>query len=136
VRYTDLGRIDNAENPKKFDELIAALGAETVDYPEKLDCCGAALNRSHPDSALSLAGSKLKAVQSLNVGCMLVSCPDCQLMFDSKQKEAGTTVGAKLNVPVLYYTQLLGLALGIDEKKLGLQLNQSPIEELVAKIQG
>jgi heterodisulfide reductase subunit B len=136
VRYTDLGRIDNAENPKKLDELIAALGAESVDYPEKLDCCGAALNRSHPDSALSLAGSKLKAVQSLNVGCMLVSCPDCQLMFDSKQREAGTTVGAKLNVPVVYYTQLLGVALGIDEKKLGLQLNQSPIEELVAKIQG
>ena len=136
VRYTDLGRIDNAENPKKLDELIAVLGAESVDYPEKLDCCGAALNRSHPDSALSLAGSKLKAVQSLNVGCMIVSCPDCQLMFDSKQREAGTTVGAKLNVPVVYYTQLLGVALGIDEKKLGLQLNQSPIEELVAKIQG
>jgi heterodisulfide reductase subunit B len=135
IRYTDLGRIDNAENPKKFDELIAALGAESIDYPEKLDCCGAALNRSHPDSALSLAGSKLKAVQNLNAGCMLVSCPDCQLMFDSKQKEAGTTVGAKLNVPVLYYTQLLGLALGIDDKKLGLQLNQSPTEELVANIQ-
>lgn len=135
IRYSDLGRVDEAENPKKFDELITALGAETVDYPEKLDCCGAALNRSHPDSALSLAGSKLKAVQSLNVGGMVVSCPDCQLMFDSKQKDAGTTVGAKLNVPVVYYTQLLGLALGIDRKKLGLHLNQSPAEELVAKIQ-
>lgn len=135
IRYSDLGRVDEAENPKKFDELIAVLGAETVDYAEKLDCCGAALNRSHPDSALSLAGSKLKAVQSLNVGGMAVSCPDCQLMFDSRQKEAGTTVGAKLNVPVVYYTQLLGLALGIDQKKLGLHLNQSPAEELIAKIQ-
>ena len=136
IRYSDLGRVDNAENPKKFDELITALGAETVDYAEKLDCCGAALNRSHPDSALSLTGSKLKAVQALNVGGMAVSCPDCQLMFDAKQKDAGTTVGAKLNVPVVYYTQLLGLALSIDEKKLGLDLNQSPAEELVAKIHG
>jgi heterodisulfide reductase subunit B len=136
IRYSDLGRVDNAENPKKFDELIAALGAESVDYPEKLDCCGAALNRSHPDSALSLAGSKLKAVQNLNVGGMAVSCPDCQLMFDAKQKDAGTTVGAKLNVPVVYYTQLLGLALGIEEKKLGLHLNQSPAEELIARIHG
>jgi heterodisulfide reductase subunit B len=57
-------------------------------------------------------------------------------MFDARQKDAGTTVGAKLNVPVVYYTQLLGLALGIDEKKLGLHLNQSPAEELVAKISG
>jgi heterodisulfide reductase subunit B len=134
VRYTDLGRVDDAENPKKLDELINALGAEAVDYPEKLDCCGAALLRSHPDSALSLAGSKLKAVQNLPADGMVVSCPECQLMFDAKQKDAGTTVGTKLNVPVFYYTQLLGLALGIDEKKLGLDLNQSPVERLQAKI--
>jgi heterodisulfide reductase subunit B len=134
IRYTDLGRVDDAEDPKKLDELISALGAEAVDYPEKLDCCGAALTRSHPDSALSLAGSKLKAVQNLPADGMVVSCPECQLMFDAKQKDAGTTVGAKLNVPVVYYTQLLGLALGIDEKKLGLELNQSPVDQLQAKI--
>jgi heterodisulfide reductase subunit B len=134
IRYSDLGRVDDAENPRKLDQLLDAIGAEAVDYSERLDCCGAALMRSHPESALSLAGSKLKAVQSLNVGGLVVSCPDCQLMFDAKQKHAGTTVGAKLNVPVVYYTQLLGLALGIDEKKLGLHLNQSPIEELLTKI--
>jgi heterodisulfide reductase subunit B len=134
IRYSDLGRVDDAENPRKLDELLAALGVESVDYAEKLDCCGAALMRSHIDSALSLAGSKLKAVQNLGVGGMVVSCPDCQLMFDTRQKDAGTTVGAKLNVPVVYFTQLLGLALDIDEKRLGLQLNQSPAEEILAKI--
>jgi heterodisulfide reductase subunit B len=55
-------------------------------------------------------------------------------MFDVKQKDAGTTVGAKLNVPVVYYTQLLGLALNIDEKKLGLNLNQSPADRFLIKI--
>lgn len=134
IRYSDLGRVDDAENPQKLDDLIRALGAETVDYAEKLDCCGAALTRSHPDSALSLAGSKLKAIQALKVGGMVVSCPDCQLMFDAKQKNAGTTVGAKLSVPVVYYTQLLGLALGIDQDKLGLNLNQSPVDQLLSKI--
>ena len=134
IRYSDLGRVDDAENPRKLDELLIALGAETVDYAEKLDCCGAALMRSHPDSALSLAGTKLKAVQNLSVNGMVVSCPDCQLMFDANQKQAETTVGAKLNVPVIYFTQLLGLAMGVEEKKLGLQLNQSPVEEILAKI--
>lgn len=134
IRYSDLGRVDDAENPRKLEKLLVTLGAETVDYPEKLDCCGAALMRSHPDSALSLAGTKLKAVQSLSANGMVVSCPDCQLMFDANQKQAGTTVGAKLNVPVIYLTQLLGLAMGVDEKKLGLQLNQSPVEEILAKI--
>jgi len=132
IRYSDLERVDNAENPRKLDDLIRAIGAETVDYAEKLDCCGSALMRSHPDSALSLTGSKLKAVQKLAVDGLVVSCPDCQLMFDSRQKDAETTVGGKFRIPVVYLTQLLGLALNIDENKIGLNLNQSPIDQLLA----
>jgi heterodisulfide reductase subunit B len=134
VRYSDLGRVDDAENPHKLDRLIAAVGAKTVDYPEKLDCCGAALTYTHLESALSLTASKLKAVQSLGVDGLVVSCPDCGMMFDFKQKDAATTAGAKISLPVVYYTQLLGLALDIEQKKLGLQLNQSPVDRLLAKI--
>ena len=134
IRYSDLGRVDDAENPRKLDELVSALGAETVDYAEKLDCCGANLMHSHPDSALSLAGTKLSVLQNLGVDGLVVSCPDCGLMFDSKQKDAGTTVGAKLDLPVAYYTQLLGLSLGIEQEKLGLHLNQSPINQLLTKV--
>lgn len=134
LRYTDLGRVDDAENPRKLDELIDVLGAKSVDYAEKLDCCGAALTYSHVDSALSLAGSKLKALQGLGVDGLVVSCPDCGMMFDSRQKDAATTVAARLNLPVLYYTQLLGLALNIERDKLGLHLNQSPVDQLLARI--
>jgi heterodisulfide reductase subunit B len=134
IRYSDLRRVDDAEDPRKLDEVLEAIGAEAVDYAEKLDCCGAALLRSHPDSALSLAGSKLKALQGLNVAGLVISCPDCGLMFDGKQKDAATIVGTKLNVPVVYLTQLLGLAMGISQRKLGLWLNQSPAEMLVAEI--
>ena len=134
IRYSDLGRVDDAENPRKLDELINVLGAETVDYSEKLDCCGAALTYSHQDAALSLAGSKIKALQGLNVDALVVCCPTCQMMFDSEQNDAGTAVGAKLDLPVLYYTQLLGLALGIGAKKLGLHLNQSLVDKLLTKL--
>lgn len=134
IRYSDLGRVDDAENPRKLNELVGALGAETVDYAEKLDCCGANLMHSHPDSALSLAGTKLSVLQNLGVDGLVVSCPDCGLMFDSKQKDAETTVGAKLRLPVVYYTQLLGLSLGIEQEKLGLHLNQSPINQLLSKV--
>jgi heterodisulfide reductase subunit B len=134
LRYTDLGRVDDAENPRKLDELINAVGAETVDYAEKLDCCGSHLMYGHVDSSLSLAGQKLRAVQALGVDGLVVSCPDCGMMFDAKQKDAATTVGAKLNLPVLYYTQLLGLALDIPQDRLGLQLNQSPVEQLLSKV--
>lgn len=134
IRYSDLGRVDDAEIPQKLDELISVLGAETIDYSEKLDCCGAALTYSHQDAALSLAGSKIKALQGLNVDALVVSCPSCQMMFDSKQKDAGTAVGAKLDLPILYYTQLLGSVLKIKAEKLGLHLNQSPVRNLLAKI--
>jgi heterodisulfide reductase subunit B len=134
LRYSDLGRVDVAENPRKLDELISAVGAETVDYSEKLDCCGSHLMYGHADSSLSLAGQKLRAVQTLGVDGLVVSCPDCGMMFDAKQKDAATTVGTKLNLPVLYYTQLLGLALGIAQDKLGLQLNQSPVDQLLSKV--
>lgn len=134
LRYSDLGRVDDAENPRKLDQLIGAVGAESVDYSEKLDCCGFHLTYDHLDSALSLAGQKLKAVQALGVDGLVVSCPDCSLMFDAKQKDAAATVGAKLGLPVLYYTQLLGLALGVPQERLGLQLNQSPVEQLLSKV--
>lgn len=134
IRYSDLGRVDDAENPRKLDRLVNALGAEIVDYAEKLDCCGANLMHSHPDSALSLAGTKLSVLQNLGVDGLVVSCPDCGLMFDSKQKDAETTVGAKLRLPVVYYTQLLGLALNIEQEKLGLHLNQSPVGQLLSKV--
>lgn len=134
IRYTDLGRVDDAENPRKLDDLVNALGAETVDYAEKLDCCGAALLLSHPDSAFSLAGTKLNVVQGLGVDGLVVSCPDCGLIYDAKQKDAATTVGAKLNLPVVYYTQLFGLSLGIAQEKLGLNLNQSPVDKLLSKV--
>lgn len=135
IRYDDLERVDNAENPKKLDSLICALGAATVEYAEKLDCCGSALMHSHPDSALTLAGSKLKAVQKLSVDGLVVSCPNCQSMFDFKQRDIELTVGTKFNIPVVYFTQLLCIALNVDEKITGLNLNQSPVDQLLSKIQ-
>jgi len=134
LRYSDLGRVDDAESPRKLDELICALGAQSLDYEEKLDCCGSALMYGHADSAISLAGTKLKALRALNVDGLVLSCPDCASMFDSRQKEAQSAIGTTLSLPVLYYTQLLGLGLKLKPEQLGLHLNQSPIDELLAKI--
>ena len=125
IRPSEIGRVDHAEKPRKLDTLVEALGAETLDYSEKLDCCGAALLYSHEDAALSLAGSKLKAVQSYGVDGFVDTCPYCHIMYDARQKEAAATVGGKLSLSVFYYTQLLGIALGVEQEKLGLHLNQS-----------
>jgi len=134
LRPSTLHPVDDPENPRKMDELIEWLSAESISYPEKLDCCGAMLLLSHPDAAFTFSGLKIKAVQDWGADALVVSCPSCQMMFDMRQKSAAATVGAKLSLPVLYYTQLLGIAMGMEIEKLGLQLNRSPIDELLRKV--
>jgi heterodisulfide reductase subunit B len=133
LRPSEIGRVDDPEAPRKLDELVQVLGAETVEYSEKLDCCGSALLPTHQDAALSLAGAKLKVLQDYGVDGLVVSCPECHLMYDHRQEAAAATVGSKLKLPVFYYTQLLGIALGIENRKLGLHLNQSRVDELLKK---
>lgn len=131
IRPSKIGRVDESENPKKIDEILKVLGVETMDYPEKLDCCGAMLMYLNRDAALTLAGEKLKAVQDLKVDCLVDTCPDCHEMLDFNQSSASELTGEKINLPIVYLTQLIGLALGIEEGKLGFQLNRSPTEKLL-----
>ena len=133
LRPSTLQPVDNPETPRKMEELVEWLGGKNVPYPEKLDCCGYMLLLSHPDAALTFSGLKLKAIQDWGADALVVSCPSCQMMFDMRQKSSAATTGAKLNIPVLYYTQLLGLAMGISTERLGLNLNRSPIDELLQK---
>jgi len=134
IRPSSLERVDDPENPRKLDELIEWLGARSEAYPEKLDCCGALLLWSHHDAAFTFAGLKLKAIQDRGFDGLVVTCPACHMMFDERQKVVASTVGSKLDFPVLYYTQLLGIAMGIEEEKLGLHLNRSPVDRLLEKI--
>lgn len=133
LRPSSLGTVDDPENPQKLDALIEWLGAKSISYPEKLDCCGAMLMLSHPDAAFTFTGLKLKAVQESGAEALVDTCPSCHNMFDMRQKSAAATTGAKLNLPVIYYTQLLGLAMGIPQEKLGLNLNRSALDEFLQK---
>jgi len=130
LRPSEIGRPDDAEDPQKIEAILKALGAEPVQYPQKLDCCGAPLLANLPESALTKTGQKLQAIQEQGIQGMVDVCPWCHKMFDSRQTKAGETVAAKLEVPVVYLTQLLGLALGASHEKLGLELNLSPVEKL------
>jgi heterodisulfide reductase subunit B len=130
LRPGEIGRPDDSENPQKIEKILKALGAEPILYPQRLDCCGAPLLANLPDSALTKTGQKLQAIQEVGVQALVDVCPWCHKMFDSRQAKAGEIVAAKLDVPVFYLTQLLGIAFGIDGEKLGLELNLSPIEKL------
>ncbi|UCF12499.1 MAG: CoB--CoM heterodisulfide reductase iron-sulfur subunit B family protein [Thermoplasmatales archaeon] len=130
IRPSEVGRPVDSENPQKMETILKVLGAEPLDYPEKLDCCGAMLSANLPESALTKTGQKLQKVQDQGFDVFVDVCPWCHRMFDSKQVKAGETVAVKLEIPVMYLTQLLGLALGVKKEKLGLELNLSPVDKL------
>ena len=129
-RPSEIGRPVDSENPEKMENILQAIGAKPVDYPEKLDCCGALLTVNLPESALTKTGQKLQKVQEQGFDAFIDTCPWCHRMYDSKQAKAGETVSAKLDVPVFYLTQLLGISFGIKPEKLGLDLNLSPVDKI------
>jgi len=129
-RPSEIGRPVDSENPQKIENILEAIGGKPVEYPEKLDCCGGLLTANLPESALTKTGQKLQKVQEAGFDVFIDVCPWCHRQYDSKQTKAGETVAAKLNVPVLYFSQLLGFAFGISKDKLGFDLNQSPVDKL------
>lgn len=136
IRPSRIKRPDNHINPRKMDELIEAIGGETEDYPEKIECCGAGL-LAYSVTALKMAALKLKAIQNYGFDGIVTCCPYCHKMLDAKQKFIKFTLGDEsISMPVFYYIQLLGLAMGMEEEKLALNLNLSPVHEVLKVIRG
>ena len=111
---------EDVESPRFFEDLMTAIGADPVEYRLKLRCCGGALLITNREAALSLVRDLLdNAVQS-GAAIIATACPLCQVNLECYQKQVNTEFGTNLNVPVLYFTQLVGLALGIAPGKLGI----------------
>ena len=103
-----------------MDELVAAAGAESVDWPFKTECCGASLSMTHSAVVSRLAHRLLCMAREAGADCLAVACPLCQVNLDLRQADAGKAHGPLRPMPVLYVTQLLGLALGLPREALGI----------------
>jgi len=136
LRPGEMEILDDPEDPRYLEELITPLGAKVEDYPERLDCCGQGLAITTGKAALTISGTKLKAIQDRGFDAVVTVCPFCMKMLDSKQNAIRVTTQIDISLPVLYYTQLLGLAMGISAEKLGLNLNLSPVGEILKKLEG
>ncbi|UCH88553.1 MAG: CoB--CoM heterodisulfide reductase iron-sulfur subunit B family protein [Thermoplasmata archaeon] len=131
LRPSEINPQDDVENPQKLDDLIRLLGAEAPHHPEKLDCCGAPLLLKDVNSAYTMVGTKISALMKHEIDAVVTVCPSCQKMFEN-QKIASDTIGEKLSLPVLYFTQLLGLAMGMEPGELGIQLNLTDYRSILS----
>jgi heterodisulfide reductase subunit B len=134
VRPPEAVAFDDPENPRSMDDLIEALGAEAVDWPYKIECGGASLSLTRTDIVLKLCRDIYQAAVDNGAECLIVACPLCQSNLDMRQAQVNKRYGTDYDLPVLYFTQLIGLALGLKEKELGLGMGLVSSKELLARV--
>jgi len=115
-RYT----FDNMEEPKSMDKIVQSLGASALPFTRKVRCCGGPVTVTNEDTALRLSHDIIREAKEADAQAIVVACPLCHMSLDAKQPAIEKKYGEKLEMPVLYFTQLMGLALGVDPEKLGL----------------
>jgi heterodisulfide reductase subunit B len=116
---------ESSYKPHFMDDLLAAAGAVNVDYPLKTSCCGGAHTLSDSDTSTQLVLNLLQAAEDSGAEVIATECPTCHSGLEMHQVRAETEFGIKTGVKVLYFTQLLGLAMGLSPRKLGIHENVS-----------
>jgi heterodisulfide reductase subunit B len=111
---------EDVEQPRFFEDLLGAIGAEPTDFQLKLRCCGGALIITNREAALSLVRNLLQSAVQSWAAVIATACPLCQVNLECYQKQVNSDFGTDFKVPVLYFTQLVGLALGLEPDRLGI----------------
>ena len=127
---------DHPEYPQSLDRLIESLGAEATTFPLKTRCCGGSLVLSEENIALGLICKLLDSASSNGAEVIVTVCPLCQTNLDLYQSRVNKKFKTNFNLPVLFFTQLIGVALGIGNKALGLEKCIVPAEKLLAQYIG
>jgi len=110
---------DDPEYPTKLDELLSWLGAEVVDYPVKSHCCSGHMTQISEEMAFELIRRLLDSADRYDADVIACLCPMCQLNLDAYQGRVNNFFNTNFNLPVLFFTQLVGLAMGLDAEALG-----------------
>jgi heterodisulfide reductase subunit B len=114
------GYFDDKDDPQTMDLLIRALGAEAVPYPPKVRCCGGMLMTTDEKIALKLCNSLLQSAVDEQADVIATACPLCHINLEGYQKQINSRFGSKFDIPVIYFTHLVGVAIGLSEQELGL----------------
>ncbi|MCX6159957.1 MAG: CoB--CoM heterodisulfide reductase iron-sulfur subunit B family protein [Ignavibacteriae bacterium] len=128
LRPSDITHFDDAEQPTSMEELIKLTGAKPVEWNFKVECCGAAHSIARKDIVVDLSKKILDDAVAHGANVMVVACPMCHTNLDMRQKAIKKEYPEHKEIPVLYLTELIGLALGMDEKELGINLHTVKFE--------
>jgi heterodisulfide reductase subunit B len=119
-RPPEIVAFENADHPTSMDRLLECAGAMPVEWPYKTECCGAGLSMSRPDAVERLTARLLSVAREAGADCLALACPMCHVNLDLRQRDMTQSHNEVEETPILYLTQLLGLAFGIPAEELGL----------------
>jgi heterodisulfide reductase subunit B len=127
---------DDQYNPTSMDRLVEVMGGQPVDWPLKTRCCGGSLTGTIEDVGLRLNHILLREARHHGAQVALTACPLCQFNLECFQKQINRRLDDDIKMPVLYFTQLLGLAMGIPQKTLGMQRSFAPLDTAIVNRKG
>ena len=130
----DLG-FDDPENPTSLEKVIAAVGGESVAYAGRTKCCGFPIILEQEAIAVAMAGNNMKEAKDHGADLMVTPCPLCHMSLDIYQDRAAQAVHTSLNLPILHLPQLLGLAMGIPAKDLGIARHLVSVDSIVRRVE-
>ncbi len=114
LRPQKILHIDDAEHPMKLDELVDILGMDSLDYMDKVMCCGAGIRGTNRDVAFGVLREKMDSMMMVEPDAAIVFCPTCFISFEAGQRVVNRMFNKSHNLPVYYYTELLAIAMGLD----------------------
>ena len=130
IRPSNVAGFDDPELPRKVDELIELTGARSVHWDMKLRCCGSPLLIASEDVAQRILKEKMVSANGAGANCVVTNCPACHTQFDIQQLGLKDDEGNSLELPALFVTQILGLAMGLDSEPLGFELNRVSLDPI------
>jgi heterodisulfide reductase subunit B len=134
TRPKELSIVDDPEDPQLMEEMLSAIGAAPVEWPFKTECCGASFSITRTDTVKRLCGEILGMAKESGAECIAVACPLCQTNLDLRQADIEKSTGERIGLPVFYFTQLLGRALGLSDEALGIGKLMTDPGRLLSKI--
>jgi heterodisulfide reductase subunit B len=136
-RPAEVMEFDDAENPSSMDRLLGWVGIQTLDWPGKVDCCGAHLSMIIPDIVVDMCSGLIEAALAVGAEAIVVACPMCHANLDTRQEQITAKLGQPFEIPIFYFSQLIGYALGLEPKALGMKKHIiDPLPLMLAKCQG
>ncbi|WPD22631.1 MAG: CoB--CoM heterodisulfide reductase iron-sulfur subunit B family protein [Candidatus Electrothrix scaldis] len=127
-------RWSDAEHPTELFDVLKAIGAEVVDFPGAATCCGGHMTQIGPETAYELIRRLISSAEKSKADIMVTVCPMCQLNVDAYQGETNSHFGTNYNMPIVFFSQLVGLALGFPPEKLGFGSEVTSTEKALAQI--